>query len=58
MRAGRLNTPTDILLLTAALGVEVLDWIWTNIAAKDSADAQPSSGLRSPAKIEVRSWWD
>lgn len=58
MRAGRLNTPTDILLLTAALGVDVLDWIWTNIAAKDSADAPPASGLRSPAKIEVRSWWD
>lgn len=58
MRAGRLNTPTDILVLGADLGVQVLDWIWTNIAAKDSADAPPATSLRSPAKVEVRAWWD
>lgn len=58
MRAGRLNTPTDILILDADLGVQVLDWIWTNIAAKDSADAPAPTSLRSPAKVEVRAWWD
>ncbi|WP_348658645.1 hypothetical protein [uncultured Stutzerimonas sp.] len=58
MRAGRLNTPTDILYLGPDLHVYTLDWVWTNITAKDATDAPMATGLRSPAKVEVRAWWD
>lgn len=53
MRAGRLNTPTDILILDADLGVQVLDWIWTNIAAKDSAVAEYRPAVGAPVACRV-----
>lgn len=58
MRTGRLNTPTDIVYLGPDLRAYVLDWVWTNIAAKESSDAPAASGLRAFTKVEIRSWWD
>ena len=58
MRAGRLDTPTDILLLNADLTVSVLDWVWLGIDSKESTDAPAHTGLRAPAKVTVRAWWD
>ena len=58
MRTGRLETPADILLLGPDIQPQQLDWLWVGIRAKDGGDIPPAAGLRSPAKIEVRSWWD
>ena len=58
MRAGQLSTPADILRLNADLSVSVLDWVWVGIRAKESADAPAHAGLRVPAKVTVRAWWD
>lgn len=58
MRAGRLDTPTDILVLGAELSVTALPWVWTDITSKESADPNYPTGLRSPAKVEVRAWWN
>lgn len=58
MRAGRLRTPASLLTLDADLKVCELDWIWCGIQSKESADPPAASGLRSPAKVTVRAWWD
>ncbi|AYF88629.1 hypothetical protein D6Z43_16270 [Pseudomonas sp. DY-1] len=58
MRAGRLETPADLLALGPDLQAQYLDWLWVGIRAKDAVDAPLAAGLRSPAKVEVRAWWD
>lgn len=58
MRAGQLSTPADILRLNADLSVSVLDWVWVGIRAKESTDSPAHTGLRAPAKVTVRAWWD
>lgn len=58
MRAGNLDTPADLLTLDADLVACKLDWIWCGIQTKESAEPPFPSGLRSPAKIAIRAWWD
>ena len=58
MRAGQLSTPADILRLNADLTVSMLDWVWVGVRAKESTEAPAHTGLRAPAKITVRAWWD
>lgn len=58
MRAGRLDTPADIVVMSADLCPVVLDWLWVEIVSKESVDPPAASGLRAPAKVTVRSWWD
>lgn len=58
MRSGRLETPAELLTLGPDLKANYLDWLWVGIRAKDAADAATPGGLRSPAKVEVRAWWD
>ena len=58
MRTGRLDTPADLLALGSNLQPELLDMLWVGIRAKESADPPAAVGLRSPAKVEVQSWWD
>jgi len=58
MRAGRLDTPADLLRLDADARPCVVDWFWIGIRAKDSGAVQAPSGLRNPGKVEVRAWWD
>lgn len=58
MRAGRLDTPADLLRLDADARPCVVDWLWVGIRAKDAGDVQAPSGLRNPGKVEVRAWWD
>lgn len=58
MRAGRLDTPADIVVMSADLCPVVLDWLWVEIVSKESADPPAAIGLRAPAKVTVRSWWD
>lgn len=58
MRAGRLDTPAELLELQQDLTVRCLDWLWFSINSKESADVPAHTGLRSPAKVAVRGWWD
>ncbi|MBU1282876.1 MAG: hypothetical protein KJ989_15275 [Gammaproteobacteria bacterium] len=58
MRSGQLDTPADLLVMDANLQPVVLDWLWVGIRSKESADPPAASGLRAPAKVTVRSWWD
>lgn len=58
MRSGRLDTPTSILVLGADLDVQVLDWIWCGIQTKETAEFPYPAGLRHPAKVGIRAWWD
>ncbi len=58
MRAGRLDTPADLLRLDADVRPCVVDWLWIGIRAKEAGDVQAPSGLRNPGKVEVRAWWD
>lgn len=58
MRIGRLDTPADLLELGADLQPQLIEWLWVGILAKESADVPQAASLRSPAKVEVRSWWD
>lgn len=57
MRSGQLNTPTDLLLLDADLNPQLIDWLWCGIQTKD-ADIAYAAGLRNPAKVSIRSWFD
>ncbi|OWP50266.1 hypothetical protein [Pseudomonas nitroreducens] len=57
MRTGRLDTPAELLVLGPELQPQVLDWMWFGIRAKEG-EAPVAIGLRSPAKVEVRGWWD
>lgn len=58
MRSGNLDTPADLLMLSADLVPFRLDWIWCGIQTKETAEPPFPSGLRSPAKIAIRAWWD
>ncbi len=58
MRAGRLDTPAELLELQIDLVVRCLDWMWFGINSKETADAPAHTGLRAPAKVSVRAWWD
>lgn len=58
MRAGRLNTPANLLELDADLARVEIDWLWCGIQTKDAVDAPYPIGLRNPAKVTIRSWWD
>lgn len=58
MRAGRLNTPANLLELDAALASVQLDWLWCDIKTKEFVDAPYPTGLRNPAKVTIRAWWD
>jgi len=58
MRTGRLDVPADLLTLGVDLCAVQLTWLWVGIRAKDTGDVPAAAGLRNPAKIEVRAWWD
>ncbi|WP_447590154.1 hypothetical protein [Aquipseudomonas campi] len=58
MRAGRLDTPCAIISLNADLCAEELDWVWCGIQTKESAEPPYPAGLRNPAKVAIRSWYD
>lgn len=58
MRAGRLDTPADLIELDACLAPRKIDWLWCGIQTKETAEPPAASGLRAPAKITVRAWWD
>ena len=58
MRAGRLNTPATLLELNAELQRVEIDWMFCGIQAKENAEPPFPSGLRSPAKIAIRAWYD
>lgn len=58
MRAGRLNTPATLLDLDASLQRVDIDWMFCEIKTKESVDAPFPTGLRNPAKVAIRAWWD
>lgn len=58
MRAGRLDTPADLLELCPDIKPRLVDWLWIGVRAKEAGDVQAASGLRNPGKVEVRAWWD
>ena len=58
MRSGNLNTPADLVELDGQLRPRVLDWLWVGIRSKESAESPAATGLRAPAKVTVRAWWD
>lgn len=58
MRTGRLNTPATLLHLGADLQPCEIDWLWCGIQTKENAEPSPATGLRAPAKITIRAWWD
>lgn len=58
MRTGRLNTPATLLHLGPDLQPCEIDWLWCGIQTKENAEPPPATGLRAPAKITIRAWWD
>lgn len=58
MRPGRLNTPATLLELDANLQRVEIDWLFCGIQTKESLDAPFPTGLRNPAKVAIRAWWD
>lgn len=58
MRAGRLITPATLLELNAELQRVEIDWLFCGIQAKENAEPPFPIGLRSPAKIAIRAWYD
>ena len=58
MRAGRLDTPADLIEMSPDLTVCKLDWLWCDIQTKDGGDVPAAGGLRNPAKVTIRAWWD
>ena len=58
MRAGRLNTPATLLELGAELQCIEHDWLWCGIQTKESAEPPFPTGLRNPAKVSIRAWYD
>jgi len=58
MRAGRLNTPVTLLELNADIRACELDWLWCGIDTKETAEPSYPAGLRNPAKVAIRAWWD
>lgn len=35
-----------------------IDWIWCGIQSKENGDIPAQGGLRLPAKVAIRAWWD
>ncbi|MDU4255577.1 hypothetical protein [Pseudomonas sp.] len=58
MRIGAIDTPADLLQLSPEHSPVMLDWLWVGLRARDSGDVTAPAGLRSPAKVEGRAWWD
>lgn len=58
MRAGRLNTPATLAELNADLVRVDIDWLWCGIQTKELTDSPFPNGLRNPAKVTIRTWWD
>ncbi|WP_165668996.1 hypothetical protein [Metapseudomonas otitidis] len=58
MRSGRLNTPATLLSLGPDLHAVEIDWLWCGIQTKENAEPPPATGLRAPAKVTIRAWWD
>ncbi|WP_395501828.1 head-tail adaptor protein [Ectopseudomonas mendocina] len=54
MRAGELRHRADVLALDVDLSAKCLGKAWLGILAKESAEPSFPSGLRNPAKIDVR----
>lgn len=57
MRTGALDQPATLAELRPDLTANDMDWIWIGIRAKDDSVPAPA-GLKSPARITVRAWWD
>lgn len=58
MRSGRLETPATLLQLGQDLQACEIDWLWCGIQTKENAEPPPATGLRAPAKVTIRAWWD
>lgn len=54
MRAGSLRDRAEIISLSADLKVNSYGSRWFSVRAKESADVQASTGLRTGAMVEVR----
>jgi len=54
MRAGELRHRAEVLELGPDLGVKIIASTWAGIKAKESADPPMATGLRSPARVEIR----
>lgn len=54
MRAGELRHRAEIVELNADLLPNVIGSAWVGVIAKEAADVPMPSGLRNPAKIDVR----
>jgi len=54
MRAGELRHRAEIVELNADLLPTVIGSAWVGVIAKEAADVPMPSGLRNPAKIDVR----
>jgi hypothetical protein len=57
MRSGQLNTPATILVMDHNLQATEIDWLWVSLRSKDG-ELPAAAGLRSPARVTIRSWWD
>jgi hypothetical protein len=58
MRSGNLTTPAHILELDADLNAVTLDWVWCGIQTKEAGEVAYPNGLRNPAKVTIRAWYD
>ena len=54
MRAGELRHRAEIVELNADLVPTVIGGAWVGVIAKEAADVPMPSGLRNPAKIDIR----
>jgi len=54
MRLGELRHPATLLELNAGLCPVDLGQLWVGIIAKESAEPPMPSGLRSPARVDIR----
>lgn len=57
MKYGSLDKLVDVLVNGDDLRPIEVGKYWVSIKTKEAADVPPQPGLRSPAKIEVRSWF-
>lgn len=53
-----MDTPVDLLELGDCLKPRTIDWLWCAIQTKENAEPPAAKGLRAPAKVTVRAWWD
>lgn len=58
MKGERFNTPATLLELDADVQPVEIDWLWCDIKSKESAEPAYPTGLRSPVKIDIRTWFD